>query len=84
MKILLPNDVNPIMIKPQNPQQRVFECPKIPKYSNLGWSTQNPCLAKKNATKTLKYEKRHKDDQPLISLQVQWRTQERTLTSEEF
>jgi len=22
--------------KPQNPQQRVFQCPKIPKYSDIG------------------------------------------------
>jgi len=29
-------DVNPVRNKPQNPQQRVVECPKIPKYSNLG------------------------------------------------
>jgi len=29
-------DVNPIRNKPQNPQQRVVECPNIPKYSDLG------------------------------------------------
>jgi len=31
-----PNDVNPVRNKPQNPQQRVVECPNIPKYSDLG------------------------------------------------
>jgi len=30
------NDVNPVRNNPQNPQQRVFEFPKIPMYSNLG------------------------------------------------
>jgi len=47
MKLWLPNDVNAVKNKPKNPQQRVVECPKIPKYSDLGWSTQNPCLAEK-------------------------------------
>jgi len=40
-------DVNSVRNEPQNPQQRVVECPKIPKYSDLGRSTQNPCLAEK-------------------------------------
>jgi len=44
---LIPNDVNSVRNKPQNPQQRVVECPKIPKYSDLRWSTQNPYLAEK-------------------------------------
>jgi len=29
-------DVNLIRNNPQNPQKRVVECPKIPKYSDLG------------------------------------------------
>ena len=41
------NDVNPVRNKLQNPQQKVVECPKISKYSDLGRSTQNPCLAEK-------------------------------------
>jgi len=62
------SDVNPVRNKPQNPQQRVVvECPKIPKYSDLEYLLITLVLRKENSTKTLKYGKRHKDDQPLIS-----------------
>jgi len=76
-QFLFINDVNPVRNKPYNPQPRVFECPKIPKYSVLGWSTKNPCLAEKIRSKDPKVLKMPQGWSALDKLQVQWRTQER-------
>jgi len=41
-------NVNLVWFKPHNPQQRVFGLSKILKYSDLEWSTQNPCVVEHN------------------------------------
>jgi len=76
-ELWLPNGVNLVTNYPQNQQQRVFECPKIPKNSDLGLSTQNPFLTEKKRSKDPTVWKMPQGWSALDKLQVQWRTQER-------
>jgi len=56
-----------------SPHQKSVECPKILKYSDLGWSTQNSCFAEKKHIKDLKVWKMPQGWSVLDKLQVQWR-----------